>query len=72
MSSRLSEKAKLVAQGQKDTMAATEAMLDGFLAKQQAAKDKLADVGQKMAAVQADIDAGTAAIEDVVNQLTNS
>jgi hypothetical protein len=69
--SRLSEKAKLVADGQKSLASETEAELDAMLAKQAQAKSRKDAAMQKIAAVQADIDGGTAEIENVAAQLSN-
>lgn len=71
MSSRLSEKAKLVAAGQKSLLTKVEAQFDAMLEAQAKSAERLNGAMQKITAVQADIEAGTSTIEDVANQLTN-
>jgi len=71
MTSRLSEKAKLVAEGQKSLLTKVEAQFDAMLDAQAKSAERLTGAMQKITAVQADIEAGTSTIEDVANQLTN-
>jgi hypothetical protein len=70
--SRLAEKAKQVADNAHALAAETEADLDASLAKQQDVKTRKDAAVQKLSAVIADVDAGTASIEEVVKNLTNS
>ena len=71
MTSRLSEKASLVANGQKSLMLKAEGHFDAMLEAQKNSAERLNAAMQKIKDNQADIDAGTATIEDLANQLTN-
>lgn len=71
MSSRLSEKAKLVAQGQRSLLTKAEGHFDAMLEAQAKSAERLNAAMQKISANQADIESGTAVIEDLANQLTN-
>lgn len=71
MTSRLSEKAKLVASGQKSLQLKAEGHFDAMLEAQKNSAERLNAAMQKIKDNQADIDAGTATIEDLANQLTN-